>query len=1158
MFHLYHHHDLRSLADLLAVLRRRSNAAPLADETVLVPEPGIARWLQGYLATGEGIAAGVEFPVPARYFWRLIHNALPQAPDTTAYTRRRMRWHLYALLPELAATTPRLAAYLAGEPSEVHRWQLANRLADLFDGYLIHRGDLLAAWERGEDDADPPADWQAPAWRALVARIGRPQRHELLERFIAACRAAPGAGPGGGPGEPSGPGGQNEFDLSALPARLYCFGLGQLPADYLRLLYALARHTDVHFLLPNPCAEYWGDIERHRVSLHIDPDTATLPDEERLAVGHPLLAALGRPARDFLRLLYSDELTGIHEPDLGEAMAYEPPIRKSLLHRIQAGIIRMEPHIDSDGGAGRLIGDPSLQIHACHGRLREVQVLHDQILDRMSRDPSLEPRHIVVLLADVAAYAPAIHAVFGGGGEGGDAGRIPYSVADCPRVADHPVARTFLTLLELPLSRWTAGEILALAAVPAVMRRFGLDEADLDHLRRWTVAAGVRWGFDGETRRRFDAGGFEQNTWRFGLDRLLLGAVQADDGALTDGVAPWSDLEGGSATAVGKLWWLIETLRDHAEAFTTPTTPETWQDRLHGAVAALFAAGPEDRREEQALAAIRDAVAALGEAGECLDAELLYWETVRDAVAAELAGPGERQPFLGDGVTFCGLVPLRATPFRMVCLLGMDDGLFPRQERHREINLIHHHPRLGDPSSRDDDRLLFLQSLMAAGDVFYLSYTGQDARSGETVPPSPVVGELLDFIHAHHGSDTDRDTFITQFVTHQPMQPFSRHYFEAPDDDPADAVTRPETAPETTRRRLFTFVAEWQPATEALRQPRHAPPPFVDGGPFDPPEPSPDPVIVELAELHRFFRHPARYFFQERAQLQLDRTEDEIPDEEPLALDALAAWTLREELFRHAREGEAALPTDAPPPLLKARGDLPPPPLDGPAYGRQAMQVNALLPVWSQWQTVDSQLPPLELDLIVPGVWRRGDGAPPASVRLVGRIEDPWGGGLRRMRPGSLKMKHRLSAWIDYLAAVAVGHPGALYLAGVDDKGVLQLRGTIEREDAAGELACLCRLHGEGVRRPLPFLPDLAGKYLDQTRHGKAPKTPDDAVAALNSTLTTTHRNRERAADDPYFRLVLNSDSTIAADADAPLGFPARAEAVCGPLHAALTEERAP
>jgi len=282
MFYLYHHHDLDRLAELLAVLLSRSGAPPLAADTVLVPNRGVSRWLQMRLAEGEGVAANIDFPLPAKFFWGLLSTSLPAPRSSSAYIQGNLRWHLYALLPQLAADIPRVAHYLEGEPAELRRWQLAEQLADVFDQYLIYRRDMLAAWEAGEGENRPPADWQAPVWRALVAHLGEHHRARLLAEFVEAMHSNSQA-----------------LDRGAWPERVYCFGLGHLPPDYLRLLYVLGREVDVHFLLPNPSAEYWGEIDRRKVSLTLDVAQELPPGEDDVATGHPLLGSLGRPARDF-------------------------------------------------------------------------------------------------------------------------------------------------------------------------------------------------------------------------------------------------------------------------------------------------------------------------------------------------------------------------------------------------------------------------------------------------------------------------------------------------------------------------------------------------------------------------------------------------------------------------------------------------------------------------------------------------------------------------------------------------------------------------------------------------------------------------------------------------------------------------------------------
>ncbi|MFW6380316.1 MAG: exodeoxyribonuclease V subunit gamma [Halorhodospira sp.] len=875
MFYVYHHHDAYRLAELLAVLRARHQSSPLAPDTVLVPNRSVGRWLQMELAASEGVAANLHLPLPAKFIWNVLSTSLPgsvddagSAPDSAAFERENLRWHLFALLPAIAEGQPRIANYLAGEPQGLRRLQLAEQLADVLDQYLIYRRDLLFDWEAGrERDADPDR-WQAPVWRALVQRLTHRHRARLLTELIEAVESG------------------GELDRSEWPDPVYCYGLIHLPPDYLRLLYGISRYVDVHFLLTNPSDVYWGDIQRRPVRIHDAEVADAHPGESDIAEGHPLLASLGHPARDFLRVLYADELSGTQEPELGEALAYEPPGDDSLLHRVQSGIIRMNA---TPGSTGKAEEDASLELHACHGPLREVQVLREQILDRMRRDPELEPRDIVVMMPDVARYAPAIRSVFG---DDRAPFYLPFTVSDEPRLSSHPLAMTFAQLLDLPLSRWGASEVLALARVPAVMRRYGLDEAMLADLHHWVQEAGVRWGLDAGTRRDLDAGEWDQNTWSFGLDRLLLGIAQSDEVALVDGVAPWPDLEGAGTEALGRLYVLVEHLREWRTRRAEPGSAAEWHDRLNQWVAALFQPGPDDRDEAAALEAVHEALGTLAQAGECLGDEPLGWEAVREILLGELRGGGERQPFLGGGITFCGLVPLRALPFRMVALLGMDDGAFPRQDRNRSLNRLRQSPRIGDRSARSDDRLLFLQSLMAARSWLYISYTGQDVRSGEPLEPSPVVGELLDFLHRYHFPELERSQAAAQVTVRHPMQPFSERHFREGDEP-----------------RIFTFDTRWYAGALAQRQGREPASPFVDGSEIPAAEAGTSQggaggsqgaggaqaedvapaeggaeVVIELAALRSVLQNPARHCLAERLGLELEPPEAALEDEEPLGV----------------------------------------------------------------------------------------------------------------------------------------------------------------------------------------------------------------------------------------------------------------------------------
>lgn len=1110
VLYVYHHHSLARLAELLGALMQRSRGgAPLRPEQVIVPNQGVGRWLQGELAQSDGVAANIEFPLFATFAWQSLRPALALSPVAEGWFRDRMRWELFALLPDVADEVPAVARYLAGEPRELVMLQLAERLADVFDQYQVFRADLLAQWDRGGDGGvAASAAWQGDVWRALRVRLGPRHRALVLREMVSKLTGGPAAlGP---------------ID----PRPLYVFATADLPPDYLRLLYALGRVRDVHLLLPNPSEAYWGDIRSTRLALRA-PRPANLPAaERRVAEGHPLLAALGRPLRDCLHLLYADELAGIQEPELGAAMAYEPPQGGRLLERLQRGIITLSAGPDVNPPAP---DDVSIQVHACHGVLREVQVLHDQLLDLLAAEPSLMPRDILVAMPDPSRYGPAIRSVFGGAT---GPRRIPWSLADQSRRAAHPLVQALRELCELPQSRWSGSEVLAFAAVAPVMRRFGLDETGLLTVTHWLQEAGVRWGLDADTRERLGAGRYDEHTWAFGLDRLLLGAMLDDPDALIEDVSPWTGLEGGATVLAGALTRLVQALARWQALLGEARPADQWRGALNAALQTFFAIDEDDRGEREAMVEIHAALEALDLAAAALGDTPLGWPVVREVLLAQLGRAGARQPYLSGGVTFGDLRSLAGVPFRVVCLLGMNDGEFPREDAGAGINLVLGEHRLGDRRNRDQDRLAFLQLMLAARDVFYVSYVGCDVRTGEKLEASTTVTEWLEFLRDHHCGGLSRDDFQARVVTRQPMQPFSPRYF----------------ASEAAHGRVFTFSGRWRAGAAASGVERTRPPRFDDGARLQA-EPE---ATVTLESLQRFYRDPPAAFLRERLGLALGDDQTHGEDDEALALDGLAAWRLRSTLLARMAAGEA-LSGESPPRAWQRRALLPPPPLDQAAWREAMASVQSLHELQTHWHAPAPV--PLDLDVALP------DGR-----RLTGRLRDWRPGGLHRVHAGKLKMKRLLSGWIDLLALTAAGHEGALFIAGApkkDDPEICVLQ--VTADDALPLLARLVEWYDEGQRGPLPFHADVSGKYatallqvadeldLDAAERGVEAHGETGAAALLDlnrrlgESSDWSENELSRAREHPYFAPLLWPDTPLGAT-PGDTAFCAMSAAVCLPL----------
>ena len=872
---------IERLVELLAVhLEDERPANPLLAQSVIVAHAGMKRWMLGVLARrpstvgGHGIAANIDVALPWQWLDRAARELLDDEHLAGGPWRGEvLRWHLLGALEGFDA--PELGLDAGGVHPARRRFQLAQRMADVYAQYLTYRPDWIRAWERGED-----RDWQARLWRRVRARIAAPHR---VDRGPALLRA---------------------LAADATPrAPLHVFGVSRLAPDELEAMRARAQHAQVHLYFPDPCREHWVYLRTRRDLLRMGEDADALYFE----IGHPLLVALGRVAQDFCLALDAADATeqrdALDEAD-GDAGA-------PLLQRVQASVRAMDPDViggafrreaangNSEARLLRLRGDASLRVHACHTRLRELEVLRDAVLAALADDPTLRHREIVVMAPDITAYAPYLPAVFGEPATHRvDPLQIPWHVADVDLARAHPLLGAVARLLDLAESRFAASEVLGLLDVPAVARRHAIDEDAREALERWLRGARVAWGLDAEMKAQAGAASVDANSWRFGFDRLYAGLVAGNepDVLLPGDIVPLAGVGGSDVDAIGQLDQLLLELRQFREGLSAMRTLPDWSAWLADRFDALFEVDLRDEAESAAHAALRGVLGQLAtEGAQALPEPAQPWSVVREALASALAEAPERQPFLLGGVTFCGLVPQRSIPFRMVCLLGMNEGEFPRPGGDAGLNRMLAAPRRGDRDTRSEDRYLFLEALMSARARLHASYIGVGVADGKPRNPASPLAELLQLLDEQHGVAADSGVDRPWRVVH-PLQPFDPRYFEAagaPSHDP----------------RLFSHDASllprMQPATGTVR--------FLE-----PRALALEPVQGEftLAALLRFWRDPSRSALREGMGIDLDIIDAEgFSDCEPLTPATDRRERLEYQVLFDALARGGSLPAAIPPRL---------------------------------------------------------------------------------------------------------------------------------------------------------------------------------------------------------------------------------------------------
>lgn len=906
------------LEPLLYLMQQQPPDDVLAPYTVVAAHPGIQQWLVRELARRRGvgsIVANVEIMLPSAWLDDLAVRVLGESAVALGpYRREALRWRIHECLDDIDDV--QVKAYLHGSDVARRRFQLADRLARVYTRYLVYRPDWLNAWAVGRDDV-PQRTFLAPLWRRLRKQIGMPHRGELLESLARQLQRAVRPG------------------LADEP--LHVFGVSHLAPSELAMLHAVAQHRLVALYIPDPCIEYWAGLRSDLARLRALVARDTLPPESDglfLEQDHPLLASWGRMGQHLMLAL--DQAEGVRLDVRHRKDEEKPRGKLDRLHSVQESLRRLDPWLIVPGEPGEAdaLNDRSLRVHVCHTPLRELEVLRDTLLRERLDRPDLKPSEIVVMAPDIQTYVPLLGAVFGEAGR--HYGPLPYHLADVAVARSHRLFTAFQTLLALPQSRLSAPEVMDLLEVPEIARAFGLDPAGVEVLRGWLERSRIAWALDPAFRESFGVPGIADHTFAWGMDRLLAGYVFGDggDGArvahtFADGstLLPIEGVNGPQAEVIGALDRLLQELAALRRDMGRARSASQWGTRLTALIDAMFRVDFLDAAAHDALSQLHRFVRIIENEtdAEMLD-PLLEFSVVREVLLERLAAAPERQRFLMGGVTFCGMVPQRSIPFRVIAVLGLNDGDFPRAPSDGGLDLMLRRPRIGDRDVRNDDRYLFLETLMSARDVLHLSYVGEGVRDAKPRNPATPLAELLNLLDERAGlRGVDADAKDRPWLVRHPLQPFDARYFDGGNP------------------RLFSFRADLAQLTQDTV--RAALPFFV--GPMSEAAPVPHgPALVPLTEVLAYYKDPARHVLRDGLNLRLDALDEgRLRTSEPLeaSFDTIERVARRLFLELAADSQSAFRVPDAPPDWVRWDGLWPPGHPGDRAWAEQTGKVQKLL-----------------------------------------------------------------------------------------------------------------------------------------------------------------------------------------------------------------------
>ena len=1048
---------LRPLTELLLDFA----SDPLTPEVIAVPSKGVERWIMQQLSLHlgafrglDGVAANILFPSPSQLVADIISSIAGWAPNTDPWTGTRLVWSVLAVIDESSGEpwSAILAHHLGSDDVDLshrqgRRFSTALKLAQLFTAYGDARPAMFLDWLRS-DDTDgfgvglrEDMAWQAAFWRRLRERIAAPSPAERLAGVCATLREQP--------------------DASDLPARLSVFGPTRLSRTELAVLEALAAGRSLHLWLTHPSPAMWGALR------DMQPAVRRADDRTALAGGNPLLINLSRDVRELQQLLPADSV------DLHHALEVDA---STVLARIQDDIRHGR---DPAQSAAPIRADRTVAIHACHGHVRQVEVLREALLHLFNDDPTLQARDVIVLSPDVETFAPLITAAFGPIDAPHPGHRLRVRLADRGPARINPLLQFFQLLLNLGDGRVMASEVLDLIAFGPVARRFGFAELDLETLRRWVTDGGARWGL-GETQRElFGLADIQQNTFSTARDRLLVG-VSADESALEwlGTALPLDYVDSSDVDLAGRYAEFLDRLDAALTGLRGPHAAQTWSAQLAEALDLMTEVGEADLWQRH------QARRFLGELSESAGDTQLALPDVRAVIADQFRPRPTRSNFRTGEITVATLVPMRFVPHRVVAVIGIDDEAFPRVNHIDGDDILALNPCLGERDPRSEDRQLLLDSFMSATDHLLLLYTGRDPVSGADRPPPAPLADIIDAVSA----TVEPGAAV---VTRQSLHPVDAANFVAPHP--------------------FSFDRQAHRAAAEFRRGPRPTPPFVPA-----PLPAAAEEEVDVDDLVDFFSDPTMGFLRQRLGVSLPRDPDEVSDELPVTLTGLPGWHVGERLLRQVLAGTTV---DSARQAEFRRGTLPPGQLGIAILDEITTVVGAMSSAVIE-ATRDAQRSSIRVALEL------------GAYRLTGTIGDLYGTTLVTASYSNLAPKHRIAAWIRLLALRALGLVSDAKVIGRHNQGGKQA--TLSAPpDSAVLLTDLLGIRAAGLREPLPLGLATSYAYAARRKSISSEDAFEHAVKAWTSTSAGTFRVSGEN-DEKSISVVYGSDAPFSVWWDRP------------------------
>jgi len=667
------------------------------------------QYLNIFIAEKIGISANIKLYHPNDFIWKLFEIISPKKKLKNTFTHSMMIWKIMKIIDD-----KKIFENYNKKEAKLQKFKFSFLMANIFEQYIFYRPNWINEWETEKNTSiiDQNDIWQIKLWIEIIKNSKKTHQYSyhfanLFYNFQKLFE-------------------EKKIQKKHLPSRCFIISSFALNPSYIRIFQNISTYINIYFLYVTPFKKnIFNFIQDNNIFLN--------QKKNKKPCDNSLIKLWGQYEKIYaLYIIRSKEMKIIN--------CFKENNNRNLLNSIKNDLLKKNINKKK---RFLISTDNSISINICFNKKNEIEILHKKLLIFFNKNSSIKPKDVVVTSFSIENYISSINSVFA---SENNKKQIPFFIANKFSKKTNIIISSFKKILNLANSRFHNEEILEFLDIPEIAKKFNLSEEEIKILYYWIEEANIRWAIDCKHKDYLSFPKNKQNTWLYGIEKLLLSYAMNDTEKVWNNILSCSSINGSRTEIIEKLIIFIKTLKKWQKKLSRSQYLIHWHSLSKDLINDFFFCS---QKIEKSIKMIQKNWTEM--INNNLSSGYLKKVSINILIKNFFYKYyfNNHQKFLPDVVNFCHPNAVCYIPFKIICIIGADHLSVPKINHLDKFNLLKKYPLIEDINIYQKYCYLFAQSISCAEQYFYISYVGYSIKDESKIYPSILIDQLLHYISSN-------------------------------------------------------------------------------------------------------------------------------------------------------------------------------------------------------------------------------------------------------------------------------------------------------------------------------------------------------------------------------------------------------------------------